>query len=142
MKKLMLLLTVMLTVFVVNGCSTYHDDDYYSDYDSDRVTTLFLEDEQGFSYGGIPYKCDSMTRWSTTKRNGEFTFIEPDTCTFNLNGLEGVFGDSLDEVVRIVDYTHEGKGNIPYECSSFGASSTYSDGSFNYDENDQCTFHL
>ena len=141
-KKISIFLTALLVTMVVSGCSTNNDRDYYNNYDSDRVTTLFLVDEQGFTYGGIPYKCDSMTRWRKTKSNGEFTFIQPDRCTFDFNGLDGVYGDSYDDVVRIVDYAYSGKGDIPYDCKDFGASSTYSDGSFSYNSDDECTFQL
>ena len=141
MKRIIVFFTTIMAVFVLSGCNL-NDDDYYDGYDRQNVTTLFLVDDQGFTYGGIPYKCDSMSSWRTTKNNGEFTFIQPDTCTFNFNGLNGVYGDGADEVVRIVDYTYQGKGGIPYECHDFGVSSTYGDGSFSYNENDECTFRL
>ena len=141
MKRIIVFFTTIMAVFVLSGCNL-NDDDYYDGYDRQNVTTLFLVDDQGFTYRGIPYKCDSMISWSTTKNNGEFTFIQPDTCTFNFNGLNGVYGDGADEVVRIVDYTYQGKGDIPYECHDFGVSSTYGDGSFSYNENDECIFRL
>ena len=143
LKKIILITLVSVAIISLSGCSTDEYDEYKSSYDNQyRVTTLFLVDEQGFTYGGIPYKCDSMRDWRTTRNNGEFTFIQPDTCTFNFNGLNGVYGDGADEVVRIVDYNYQGKGGIPYVCSDFGASSTYEDGSFSYDVNDECTFQL
>ena len=141
MKRIIVFFTTVMAVFILSGCNL-NDDNYYNGYDRQNVTTLFLIDDQGFTYGGIPYKCDSMSSWRTTRSNGEFTFVQPDTCTFNLNGLNGVYGDGADEVVRIVDYTYQGKGGIPYECGNFGASSTYEDGSFSYDINDECTFRL
>lgn len=150
MKKILLWLSGALMVLVLNGCNgsihhnDYVQDDYvdYSNYDSTHLTTLFLVDERGFAYADIPYKCDSMKRWSKTAPNGEFSFVEPDTCTFDFNGLDGVYGDSFDDVVRITDNRNDGKGGIPYECSSFGVSSTYGDGSFDYDEDDICSFYL
>ena len=39
-------------------------------------------------------------------------------------------------------YSDNGKGGIPYECSSFGAGSTFGDGSFYYDIDDNCVFYL
>jgi len=138
MKKLLILFTTLMALLSLNGCNgTYdHRDDGFG------LTTLFLVDERGFSYANVPYKCDSMRRWSRTANNGEFSFEEPDLCEFDFNGLDGVYGDSFDDIVRIVDYTDDGKGGIPYDCSSFGASSTYSDGSFEYNQDDVCVFHL
>jgi len=138
----MIFLTLGVVALLLSGCSGDRDNRYVEGYDEEKLTTLFLVDEEGFSYAEIPYKCDSMRRWSQTKNNGEFTFVQPDSCEFDFNGLDGVFGDRFDEVVRIVDYTYSGKGDIPYECSLFGVSSTYSDGSFDYDADDVCTFRL
>jgi hypothetical protein len=83
-----------------------------------------------------------MYEWSRTAPSGEFSFVEPDTCEFDFTGLDGDFGYTDDEIVRIVDDRNDGKGGIPYECASFGVSSTYSDGSFEYDEDDVCSFYL
>ena len=145
--KIFILIVSILAIFSLNGCSgdnNTHSDTY--NYD-DRVehanfTTLFLVDENGYSYADIPYICDSMEQWSKTASNGEFSFIEPDTCKFDLNGLDGDFGYTDDEIVRIVDDTYSGKGGINYNCNSFGASSTFNDGSFDYDQDDVCTFYL
>ena len=142
MKKIILFMTAIVAVLALNGCGGVVYDDYYDNYDGDNLTTLFLVDENGFSYANVPYKCDSMTRWSRTASNGEFSFLVPDSCEFDFNGLNGVYGDSLDDVVRIVDDLNRGKGGIPYECSSFGVSSTYGDGSFDYNQNDSCVFYL
>lgn len=139
MKKYLILVFSMVAVFGLSGCGGSGDDT-----PSSNLTTLFLVDEQGFSYGGIPYRCDSMRDWSVTAPNGEFSFYPPDNCEFDFLGLDGnLFGDPIvDDIVRIVDYTNDGKGGIPYECSSFGASSTFGDGSFDYDIDDQCVFYL
>lgn len=139
MKKYMLLLFSALTIFGLSGCGS-SSDDYYDD----GLTTLFLVDELGFAYADIPYKCDSMIGWSRTAPNGEFTFIVPDTCEFDFLGLEGDYDVNpiVDDIIRIVDYTNDGKGGIPYECESFGASTTFNDGSFFYDIDDQCVFYL
>jgi hypothetical protein len=149
MKKIILFLTTIVAVIALNGCGgiDYRDDyvvdyDNYSAYNGNNLTTLFLVDEYGNTYGGIPYICDSMREWSRTAPNGEFSFVEPDTCEFDFNGLDGIYADSFDDIVRIVDYRDNGKGGIPYECSSFGVSSTYSDGSFDYDQDDVCSFYL
>jgi len=136
MKKITLLFAILIALVSLNGCQGSYD------YRDDELTTLFLVDERGLSYANIPYKCDSMRSWNQTKNNGEFSFIEPDNCEFDFNGLDGLYGDQFDDIVRIVDYIDDGKGSIPYDCSSFGASSTYSDGSFEYNENDVCTFYL
>jgi hypothetical protein len=107
-------------------------------------TTLFLIDQNGFSLGGVPYICDSMPDWSMTRPNGEFTFFEPDNCTFDFTGYIGNYENNYitDDIIYIVDDLDIGKGNIPYNCEYFGASTTYLDGSFDYDENDACTFYL
>jgi len=145
MKKSLLFIAAMISIMAFNGCNSRNHSDSnvdYSNYDSNNLTTLFLVDEQGYAYAGIPYKCDSMSNWSRTANNGEFSFVEPDNCEFDFTGLDGLYGKSFDDIVRIVDYTNDGKGGIPYDCASFGASSTYGDGSFDYDEDDVCTFYL
>jgi len=138
MKKITALIVAVVAVFGLSACGgsdSYYDED---------VTTLFLVDEAGFSYGGIPYRCDSMRGWDETRPNGEFTFIEPDSCEFDFTGLEGDYNvnPAVDDIVRITDDLNRGKGGIPYECSSFGASTTFGDGSFYYDIDDRCIFHL
>jgi len=137
-KKLLIIGAVSLSALFFTGCG---GDDYYEP-PIDNATTLFLIDQDGNSYGGIPYICDSMPDWSATRPNGEFTFFPPESCTFDFTGLSGTYGDPLDDIIYIVDDLDRGKGDIPYECSSFGASSTYIDGSFDYDIDDVCTFYL
>lgn len=139
MKKIVALMIVAVAVFGLSGCGGGGGSDAPS-----NATTLFLVDEAGFSYGGIPYKCDSMRDWEFTAPNGEFTFLPPDNCEFDFTGLRGdLFGDPIvDDIVRITDDLNRGKGGIPYECASFGASTTFGDGSFYYDSNDQCVFYL
>jgi len=138
MKKVILFMVSLLAVGVLSGCGGGGNGT------PTNATTLFLVDDRGFSYGGIPYKCDSMRDWSRTAPNGEFTFFPPDNCEFDFLGLRGdLFGDPVvDDIVRIVDDLNRGKGGIPYECASFGASSTFGDGSFEYDSDDQCVFYL
>ena len=145
MKKYLILIVSIVAIFGLSGC--HSDGRYYErgyDDTSSNMTTLFLVDEQGSSYAGIPYKCDSMIHWETTAPNGEFSFYEPESCEFNFLSLEGnLFNDPrVDNIVRIVDYTETGKGGIPYECASFGASTTLGDGSFEYDIDDMCSFYL
>jgi hypothetical protein len=142
MKKLVGLIFAGVFVFVLSGCG---DDYYYDDGPPpSNETTLFLIDQNGFSLGGIPYRCDSMYDWSVTAPNGEFTFYPPDNCEFDFIGLDGNYNNDpiSDDIIYIVDYLDYGKGNIPYECASFGASTTYGDGSFDYDIDDQCVFYL
>ena len=128
-----------VVLFALSGCGGGGSSDAPSD-----ATTLFLVDEAGFSYGGIPYKCDSMIDWSVTAPNGEFTFFPPENCEFDFTGLKGDYNvnPAVDDVVRITDDLDRGKGNIPYDCQSFGASTTFGDGSFYYDIDDQCKFYL
>ena len=141
MKKLLLIGTIALSTLLFTGCGS--NDDYYEP-PIDDATTLFLIDQDGNSYGGIPYICDSMTGWSATRPNGEFTFFPPDNCEFDFMGYGGNYvGDPLrDEIIYIVDDLDRGKGGIDYECALFGVSSTYTDGSFDYDVDDRCTFYL
>jgi len=138
MKKYLILVFSMVAVFGLSGCGSSDNTP------PSNLTTLFLVDDRGFSYGGIPYKCDSMRDWEFTLPNGEFTFLPPDNCEFDFLGLEGdYFGDPIvDDIVRIVDFTNDGKGGIPYDCASFGGSTTFNDGSFEYDIDDICTFYL
>lgn len=140
MKKVILFMVSLFIVGVLNGCGGGGNDNP----PPSNLTTLFLVDQQGFSYGGIPYKCDSMRDWSRTAPNGEFTFMPPDNCEFDFIGYNGDNGYGFfdDNIVRITDDLNRGKGGIPYECQSFGASSTFNDGSFYYDIDDQCVFYL
>jgi len=145
MKKILIFLMSSIMIMLLNSCKTTVNDEYevdYSNYNSTNLTTLHLVDENGYTYEGIPYICDSMRNWSKTAPNGEFSFVEPDTCIFDFQGLAGMYGDGSDNVVRIVDYTYDGKGGIGYECASFGASTTYGDGSFYYNRDDACEFYL
>jgi len=139
-KKIVAFVIASVAILGLSGCGG-GGGDYSPD---DRLTTLFLVDEQGFSYANIPYKCDSMRDWSRTAPNGEFTFIRPESCEFDFLGLEGDYNidPNVDNIVRIVDDLDRGKGNIPYECELFGASTTFGDGSFYYDQDDRCVFHL
>jgi len=143
-KKIIALILSAVAVFGLSGCGGGGSTTVIIDDVPNNATTLFLVDERGFSYGGIPYKCDSMLNWELTAPNGEFTFFPPDECEFNFDGLDGnLFGDPVvDDIVRIVDLSNDGKGGIPYECASFGASTTFGDGSFEYDIDDQCIFYL
>ena len=143
-KKLMSLFIAGVAVIALSGCGG--GDDYYDD----GLTTLFLVDENGYAYGGIPYTCDSMNYWSETAPNGEFSFYPPDNCEFDFYGYFGTDPDDFyNEYIYIVDIADEGKNNIPYECSSFNAGNinyTYDDGiwdgSFDYDADDACVFYL
>ncbi len=139
MKLVVGLMVTIVAVLGLSGCGSSSNNDY-----EDDLVTLFLVDDRGFSYGGIPYKCDSMRDWEVTLPNGEFTFLPPDNCEFDFLGLDGDYDIDpvFDDIVRIVDFTDEGKGGIPYTCESFGASSTFNDGSFFYDIDDRCVFFL
>lgn len=143
MKKTLLFGALLTGALLMSGCGSSHHDDYYEPEPDPDITTLFLIDQDGNSYGAIPYICDSMVDWSMTRPNGEFTFIQPDNCRFDFTGLYGNYGDPLnDDMVFIVDDLDRGKGDIPYECQSFGSGTTYLDGSFEYDADDQCVFYL
>jgi len=140
-KKIVGILLVSVAIVALSGCGGGSDDYYEPD---PYLTTLFLIDQDGFSLGGIPYICDSMYDWEYTRPNGEFTFLQPDTCEFDFTGLNGNYYNDpyTDDIIYIVDDLARGKGNIPYECAYFGGSTTYGDGSFDYDIDDQCVFYL
>ena len=153
MKKLISLVLAGVAVLALSGCGggggggDYYVDDYYPEPlppVDDGLTTLFLIDQDGFAYAGVPYICDSMVDWSETAPNGEFSFYPGEDCEFDFVGLEGNYYDDpfVDDIVYIVDDLDYGKGDIPYECASFGVGSTYGDGSFDYDIDDLCTFYL
>ena len=140
MKKCMLLVVSIVTVFALNGCGGVVDDYYYS-YD---LTTLFLIDQNGLSLEGVPYTCDSRPTQYTAP-NGEFSFYPGENCTFDFLGLaDGNYNNDpiTDDIIYIVDYLDYGKGGIPYDCASFVAGTTYGDGSFEYDIDDVCVFYL
>ena len=150
MKNIISLFVAGVSVLALSGCGGGGDD--YNP-PNPNLTTLFLVDEFGDPYAGIPYICDSMRDWEFTLSNGEFTFLPPDNCEFDFDGYFGT--DPLDpfvpynEFIYIVDITDDGKNDIPYECSSFNAGNinyTYDDGiwdgSFDYDADDACVFYL
>jgi len=145
MKKLISILLAGVVTLVLSGCGG--GDDYYHD----NLTTLFLVDQDGFAYAGVPYTCDSMNYWDETAPNGEFSFYPGEDCEFDFLGWNGTDPNDIyvDEVMYIVDYLDNGKNGIPYECSNFNAgniNTTYYDGiwdgSFDYDADDACVFYL
>ena len=110
MKKTLFITTILTATLLFTGCGGWNNDYYYDQEPIENATTLFLIDQDGNSYGGIPYICDSMTDWSATRPNGEFTFFPPDNCIFDFSGLEGNYGDPLlDDIVYIVDDLDRGK---------------------------------
>jgi len=148
MKKLSVLVFSVLAVIGLSGCGGGSSSDEYYD---DGLTTLFLVDDQGFSYAGVPYLCDSMINWDVTAPNGEFSFYPPDNCEFDFTGLNGTDPNDgfVDDLIYIVDYLDEGKNGIDYECADFnvgGLNTTYYDGiydgSFDYNFDDRCVFYL
>lgn len=148
-KKIISFLVSGVAVLALSGCGGGGGGEYY--YEEviiepvdDGLTTLFLIDQDGFAYAGVPYICDSMVEWSETAPNGEFSFYPGEDCEFDFIGLEGNYADDpyVDDIVYIVDDLDYGKGGIEYECASFGVGSTYGDGSFDYDIDDLCTFYL
>ena len=104
-----------------DGLKSYYASQYHLKYDTDYLHTDCMN---------YPY--------------GEFSFYSGEDCEFDFIGLEGNYADDpyVDDIVYIVDDLDYGKGGIEYECFSFGVGSTYGDGSFDYNENDQCVFYL
>jgi len=139
MKKYLILIVSAVAIFGLSGCGGGGDDHHPIE-----AQVLYLLDEQGASYAGVPYRCDSMSAWEFTSNAGGFLFYSPESCEFDFTGLRGnLFNDpGVDDIVHIVDDHDYGYGGIPYECSSFGTSTTFGNGSFEYDINDKCVFHL
>jgi len=144
----MMLILSVVSAMVLSGCGGGGGDDY-----NDGLTTLFLVDENGASYGGIPYICDSMDDWDETAPNGEFSFYPGEDCTFDFYGLYGTDPNDptvpYNEYIYIVDDLDNGKNGIPYECSLFNVGNInhtdydgFWDGSFDYDADDTCVFYL
>ena len=140
LKKTIITVLALVALIGLNGCGSSDN----GSNNNDDLITLFLVDENGLSYGNIPYHCDSMSNWETTRPNGEFTFLSYDNCEFDFIGLEGNYAnDSFsDHIIRIVDFDYNGKNDIAYNCALFGAGTTYGDGRFDYDADDSCVFYL
>jgi len=143
-------IAVFLGAFLLSGCGSYSDgyDDGYDDgfYDGARVpqgdmVSLFLVDKNGYSIAEVYYSCIDPYGVETptymTAPNGEFSFIPGERCTFDLYGLYG----TPDDPIFIEDDRGYGKGDIPYRCI-YDEGFTYADGSFEYIEDDICTFYF
>ena len=151
MKKFIMLIVSGVSVIALSGCGG-GGDDYYND----GFTTLFLVDDIGEPYEGIPYECyDQGVLMGTgiTPRNGEFSFYPGEECTFDFYGYFGTDPNDLtvpyNEYIYIVDDLDHGKNDIPYECALFNVGRinyTYDDGiwdgSFHYDADDICVFYF
>jgi len=140
-KKLIGFMVSGVAVFALSGCGS---DPVIVD-DGPVPITLFLLDQDDFSFEGIPYRCDGMANWDLTAPNGEFTFYEYESCEFDFSGLVGNwYNDPIDDdIVRITDDLGLGVEGISYECASYGGPDvTLYDGSFYYDPGDQCTFYF
>ena len=149
MKKVMMFLASLGVVVGLNGCGGGGGDSGgYVPPPVDNLTTLFLVDENGASYSGIPYICDSMSVTGYTGLDGAFTFIPKEDCTFDFTGLNGTDPNDpyVDNLVYIVDDLDNGKNGIGYQCEYFGVGTTYYDGiwdgAFDYDADDACVFYL
>ena len=149
-KQLVWGIVTVIVMIGLSGCDSYDEgyDDGYHDgfYDGARVpdgamTTLFLIDKDGFTLGGVAYSCIDPSGMDTgnfvTAPNGEFSFIPGERCTFDLYGLYG----TPEDPVFIEDDRGLGKGDIPYQCIQ-DEGFTYRDGSFEYIDDDICTFYF
>lgn len=143
MKRFSILAILAVSALGLSGCGGGGGDGgYVPPPPPIAATTLFLIDQDGYSLGGVPYSCDSGG--GVTAPNGEFTFYPPDNCTFDFLGLDGNydFNPYVDDIIHIVDDLDNGAGGVVYDCASFGASTTFGDGSFYYDMDDICTFYF
>ena len=140
MKKILLTGVALTAALIMTGCGGGGGDDYVPD----NATTLFLIDQDGLSYGGVPYICDGMVNWSSTSPNGEFTFYPGENCEFDFIGLEGNYFDdpAIDDIIHIEDISGSGKEGIYYSCESGISDTTLYRGSFYYDFDDRCTFEF
>lgn len=131
------ILFLFTILFFTQGCSNTEGREHAS------LITLYLVNQSNQPLAGVPYKCETMTRYSRTADNGAFSFYAPEQCTFDFLGFDGsVNFDPLDdEVIYIVDYLLEGKRGIPYECTNFHGR-TYGEGQFEYEADDICQFYL
>jgi len=147
MKKYIFMMTIVVSMLALNGCGSYsdgYDDGYYDgarDH-SDKIISLFLIDQNGYSASDVHYSCvdennNLVGEW-ITKPDGEFSFYVGERCTFDLRGFEGTPDDPL----FIEDDIGRGKGEIPYECEQGDAGFTTSAGSFDYLQDDRCTFYF
>jgi hypothetical protein len=147
MKKSIVILSLISSIFLFSGCSSYSDgyeDGYYDGAreHSDKMISLFLIDKGGFSVDHVKYSCvdenNHYTGTYLTTPSGEFSFYVGERCTFELVGLDGTPDDPL----FIEDDRGRGKGDIPYECSEGDAGFTTDNGSFDYIADDNCTFYF
>jgi len=148
MKKYIFVSLMVVSLFALSGCGSSYDDGYDDGYDdatraySADMVSLFLVDKDGFSAGGVPYSCvdednNLVGEW-ITKPDGEFSFYAGERCTFDLDGYDGTPDDPL----FLEDDIGNGKEDIPYECDKGDAGFTDEDGSFEYLQDDKCTFYF
>ena len=144
-----ILMIASLTLLVsINGCYNNNDTGIYGtqeDDDSHYSSILrYLVDENGYALDKVRYRCDSDSV-AQTFSDGEFSFDAPESCIFYFEGFDGNYGNGSDsdKIIRIVKYSGEGEENIRYRCdSSDEFSNTNEDGSFEYEEDDICTFEF
>jgi hypothetical protein len=147
MKRYIFIATIIISMFSLSGCGSYSDgyEDGYNDGTRDAssdMISLFLIDQDGNSAGDVPYSCvdennEFVGSW-ITKPDGEFSFYAGERCTFDLDGYDGTPDDPL----FIEDDIGRGKSDIPYECEQGDAGFTDDDGSFDYLQDDRCTFYF
>lgn len=127
---------LIISFFLIQGCGS-------SGTNEDVLITLYLVNQDNEAIEHVPYQCDSMSLPRYTSNSGAFSFYEGENCKFDFLNFEGTnhFNPAYDELVYIVDYHLDGKGNIPYSCTHFRGN-TYDEGHFEYEADDICLFYL
>ena len=112
MKKLMGLLLAGLAVFVLNGCG-----DGYNDYEVTYHLQTYNADTENYEgVEGVYYECGPDIV-GHTDRNGAFTMIEGDYCTFY--DLDDTLSYEYDTLYIGLDVWGDiAVGDIRYDCDS------------------------
>lgn len=138
MKKTLLILATISTLFVFSSCdhsrrSYYHEDDMY---------VYHLVDQEGFGVGDVRYTCDDGYSFDYTTGSGAFYFYDGDDCDIELH-LANV--DSARDRLYIEDAFGHGARGIEYICDNGDEGYTNRNGRFYFDNierYDVCTFLL
>ena len=126
MKKLMGLVLAGLAVFALSGC-----DDYYAPEVTYHLQTYNADTENYEGVEGVYYECGPDIV-GYTNRNGAFTMIEGDYCTFyDLNDTLSYEYDLL--YIGLDRWGDVAVGDIRYDCDSGIIDTTDELGMFVFD---------